>query len=214
MRLLRAIFGILAGVCVLGAAGEGRAQPQRPRAAEAILPLPPPPTPPAPPLRPATPGPPAASAAPSPAPLAGAATRGAQTRGAQTQGAPTRGAQAPVTWATIYAAAPPGRAYGVSPATHDRLAAHQRAEAQCRAGPGGNTCRRLVEIQQGCAVLVQGARDDRLLPWSTPDPNQPVSLAVSGSGFTREDATRDGMDQCQRRQRGVVCRVIATICTR
>jgi hypothetical protein len=212
MRLLWVILGILVGAG-LGASGNGQAQAQRPRAAESILPLPPPPTPPAPPMRMAPPGPPVAAVPPAAAPGRPAPAPAPPPQAAR-PGAPARGAQAPVIWATIYAAAPPARAYGVSPATANRLAAHQRAEAQCRAGPGGNTCRRLVEIQQGCAALIQGARDDRLLPWSTADPNQPVMLAVSGAGFTVEDATRDGMDQCQRRQRGAVCRVIATVCTR
>lgn len=196
MRLIWVIFGILVGAVLIGAPGAGQAQPQRGRAAEPLLPLPPPPTPAAPPIRAAPLAQPVPTAPPPPPAVA------------------QRGARVPVVWATIYAAAPPSRAYGISPATGDRLIAHQRAEAQCRAGPGGNTCRRLVEIQQGCAVLVQGARDDRLLPFTTPDPNQPVMLAVAGAGFTLEDATRDGMDQCQRRQRGAICRVIASICAR
>ncbi|WP_191083489.1 DUF4189 domain-containing protein [Roseococcus microcysteis] len=197
MRLVWVIFGILVGAVGIGASGAGQAQPQRGGAVEPLLPLPPPPTPTAPPMRAAPPmAQPVPTAPPPPAPTA------------------QRGAQTPVVWATIYAAAPPSRAYGISPATRDRLIAHQRAEAQCRAGAGGNTCRRLVEIQQGCAVLVQGARDDRLLPFTTPDPNQPVMVVLAGAGFTVEDATRDGMDQCQRRQRGAICRVIASICAR
>jgi len=214
MRRLCVIFGIL-GALGVGFLGEGQAQAQRGGFGD-ILPLPPPPTPPAPPLRGAAPAPPPSlsgrlppQAAP---PLAAPAQRPAAPPPVPPAG--QRGRDAPVIWATIYAAAPPARAFGISPATRDRLSAHQRAEAQCRAGPGGNTCRRLVEIQQGCAALVQGARDDRLLPFTTPDPNQPVMVVVAGAGFTVEDATRDGMDQCQRRQRGAICRVISTVCTR
>lgn len=175
-------MGLLAGV--LPVAG----QAQRPQArAELPLPLPPPPTP------------------PVPLPYGVGTPRAAAPRLA----APP---QALTMWAAIYAAQPPSAAFGAIGGLSDRLMTHVRAETQCRSGPGGDTCRRVLEVGQGCGALVHGARDMRFLPNRQPDPNQPVALAVGGSGPNAAGAQGDALAICRQRERRATCRVVATVC--
>jgi len=159
-------------------------QAQRPQA-RAELPLPPPPTPPV----------------PSP--------YGVGVRAAPRPEVPPQGA---IRWGAIYAAQPPSAAFGASGGLPDRLMAHVRAEMQCRSGPGGDTCRRVLEVGQGCGALAHGARDMRFLPNQRPDPNQPVALAVGGSGPDVAGAERDALAICRQRERRATCRVVATVC--
>lgn len=177
----------------LACAAPAMAQPRR---AELPLPLPPPPTPEPPPPARGLAGPPAAAAPPP------AAARPAP---------PPQGS-----WLAIYAAVAPSAAFGISPALPDRLMAHVRAETQCRAAQGGDTCRRLAEVQQGCAVLVQAIRDQRFIRMGTPPPEAlarlPVALAVAASAPTQPEAEREAMTQCQERERGLTCRVVAGGC--
>jgi hypothetical protein len=90
--------------------------------------------------------------------------------------------------------------------------AHVRAETQCRSFPRGDTCRRILEIGRGCGALAHGARDMRILPGQSPDPNQPVALAVGGSGPDAAGAERDALAICRQRERTATCRVVTTVC--
>ena len=115
-------------------------------------------------------------------------------------------------WAAIYAARPPSAAFGASAGMADRLMAHVRAEMLCRSNPRGDTCRRVLEVGQGCGALAQGARDMRIMPNQRPDPNQPVALAVGGSGPDVAGAERDALATCRQRERAATSRVVTTVC--
>ncbi|MCX8133318.1 MAG: DUF4189 domain-containing protein [Roseococcus sp.] len=119
-------------------------------------------------------------------------------------------------WIAVYAALAPGAAFGMSAPLADRLMAHAEAETSCRAGPGGGTCRRMLEVRQGCAALVQGVRDLRPVRLGTPPPGSlarlPVVLALAAEGASRDAAEREALAQCAARERGLLCRVVASGC--
>lgn len=150
--------------------------------------------------------------------LAAAAPARAQTGRSEPPAPPPAAAPAPASgpWIAIYAALAPGAAFGMSAPQPDRLMAHAQAETECRAGPGGSTCRRMLEVWQGCAALVQGVRDLRPFRFGTPPPESlarlPVAVVLASEGVSREAAGREALAQCAGRERGLLCRVVASGC--
>lgn len=170
------------------------------------LPLPPPPTPTPPPVpapfQPAPFGRPVGPVgAPQARPVAMQAPAAAQ----------------PGRWVAIYAAVAPASAHGVSPVLGDRMMAHVRAETLCRGQPGGDTCRQVLEVREGCGVLVQAVRDHRPMRFGTPPPEAmgrlPTALSLAVQGPDLASAEREAMARCQERERGLLCRVVASACT-
>ncbi|WP_027283655.1 DUF4189 domain-containing protein [Rubritepida flocculans] len=119
-------------------------------------------------------------------------------------------------WIAVYAALAPGAAFGMSAPQTDRLMAHAEAETLCRAGPGGGSCRRMLEVGRGCAALVQGVRDLRPLRFGTAPPESlarlPVALVLAAEGAGREQAEGEALARCAARERGLLCRVVASGC--
>ena len=111
----------------------------------------------------------------------------------------------------IYAALPPSAAYGIGLGPIDRLMVHARAQSHCLTGVRSDTCRPLLEFEQGCGALAHGSRDPRLLPIPY-NPNVPVSVKTTGTGPTRDQAEREAVAICQTRDRGASCVVVAAAC--
>jgi hypothetical protein len=202
---MRATWLPLLAIALIAALPRGGWSQARPPERALPLPLPPPPTP----------APPPAQAAFQPAPfgrpVAGGAAAPIAARAAAASAAPAG------RWVAIYAAVAPASAHGVSPVVGDRMMAHVRAETLCRAQPGGDTCRQLLELREGCGVLVQAVRDHRPLRFGTPPPDAlarlPTALSLAVQGPDLVTAEREAMARCQERERGLSCRVVASACT-
>ncbi|MBY0337027.1 MAG: DUF4189 domain-containing protein [Acetobacteraceae bacterium] len=114
-------------------------------------------------------------------------------------------------WGAIYAAVPPSNAHALVTGLGDRMLIHAQAETQCRTGPRGDSCRMLAEFQTGCGALAQGGRDQRLFQFA-PNPHLAVGFSAAGTGPTKDAAERDALANCTARDRGSVCRVVASGC--
>jgi hypothetical protein len=119
-------------------------------------------------------------------------------------------------WVAIYAALAPASAFGINPAPADRLIAHNQAEALCRALPSSESCRQVLELREGCGVLVHAVLDLRPIRLTSPSPEslarQPLALSLAVQGPDLASAERDAMARCRERERRLLCWVATSAC--
>jgi len=115
-------------------------------------------------------------------------------------------------YGAIYTAPPPSIGVGITVGLRDRLLAHRTASNDCM-NRSGQPCQMVTEFTFACAAVAHGYRAAPGVAIMTSDPSTfRIIAAGHGMANTQADAEYDAISHCSRRDRGLTCRVVRSLC--